>query len=173
MRGHLKVTSTLDICSISKKLWPNFFLWIPFVVLVSCYFKVFDFVFYLWCFLLLGFSAFKKVDILWRELPSTSKSSRGSTGELYLQVFMSESCDRNNFWNALVDSCLHIMDLIDWEWSHPDNVHDLTVAYGVDVAWKYFLRVSSGYEIPVFSSKFSTAFFLLIYNATTFSLLWC
>ncbi|XP_070038864.1 DNA-directed RNA polymerase IV subunit 1 isoform X1 [Nicotiana tomentosiformis] len=87
-----------------------------------------------------GFSAFKKVDILWRELPSTSKSSRGSTGELYLQVFMSESCDRNNFWNALVDSCLHIMDLIDWEQSHPDNVHDLTVAYGVDVAWKYFLR---------------------------------
>lgn len=86
-----------------------------------------------------GFSAFKKVDILWRELPSTSKSSRGSTGELYLQVFMSESCDRIKFWNALVDSCLQIGDLIDWECSHPDDVHDLTVAYGIDVAWDYFL----------------------------------
>ncbi|MCD7452091.1 DNA-directed RNA polymerase [Datura stramonium] len=86
-----------------------------------------------------GFSAFKKVDILWRELPSTSISSRGSTGELYLQVFMSESCDRIKFWNALVDSCLQIRDLIDWERSHPDDVHDLTVAYGIDVAWEYFL----------------------------------
>ncbi|XP_059276067.1 DNA-directed RNA polymerase IV subunit 1 isoform X1 [Lycium ferocissimum] len=86
-----------------------------------------------------GFSAFKKVDILWRELPSTSKSGRGSTGELYLQVFMSESCDRIKFWNALVDSCLQIRDLIDWDRSHPDDVHDLTVAYGIDVAWDYFL----------------------------------
>ncbi|XP_055821431.1 DNA-directed RNA polymerase IV subunit 1 [Solanum dulcamara] len=86
-----------------------------------------------------GFSAFKKVDILWKELPSPSKSSRGSTGELYLQVFMSESCDRIKFWNALVDSCLQIRDLIDWERSYPDDVHDLTVAYGVDVAWEYFL----------------------------------
>ncbi|TMX01481.1 hypothetical protein EJD97_024444 [Solanum chilense] len=86
-----------------------------------------------------GFSAFKKVDILWKELPSPSKSSRGPTGELYLQVFMSESCDRIKFWNALVDSCLQIRDLIDWERSYPDDVHDLTVAYGIDVAWEYFL----------------------------------
>lgn len=60
---------------------------------------------------------------------------------------MSESCDRINFWNALVDSCLQIMDLIDWERSHPDDVHDLTVAYGIDVAWEYFLCVSSGCEM--------------------------
>ncbi|XP_016567789.2 DNA-directed RNA polymerase IV subunit 1 isoform X1 [Capsicum annuum] len=88
-----------------------------------------------------GFSAFKKVDILWRELPSPLKSSRSSTspGELYLQVFMSESCDRIKFWNALVDSCLQIRDLIDWERSYPDDVHDLTVAYGLDVAWESFL----------------------------------
>ncbi|CAN4127502.1 unnamed protein product [Withania somnifera] len=86
-----------------------------------------------------GFSAFKKVEILWRDLPSTSKSSSGPTGELCLQVFMSESCDRVKFWNALVDSCLQIADLIDWERSHPDDVHDLTVAYGIDVAWGYFL----------------------------------
>lgn len=161
MRGHLKVTSTLDICSISKSCstisscgYLLLFWWAAILKYLILSF-IFDVSFFL------GFSAFKKVDILWRELPSTSKSSRGSTGELYLQVFMSESCDRNNFWNALVDSCLHIMDLIDWERSHPDNVHDLTVAYGVDVAWKYFLRVSSGYEIPVFSSKFSTAFFFV------------
>ncbi|KAF3664670.1 hypothetical protein FXO38_09989 [Capsicum annuum] len=86
-----------------------------------------------------GFSAFKNVDILWRELPSTLKSSRSSTAELYLHVFMSESCDRIKFWNALVDSCLQIRDLIDWECSYPDDVHDLTVAYGIDVAWESFL----------------------------------
>ncbi|PHU28342.1 hypothetical protein BC332_00435 [Capsicum chinense] len=86
-----------------------------------------------------GFSTFKKVDILWRELPSTLKSSRSSTAELYLHVFMSESCDRIKFWNALVDSCLQIRDLIDWECSYPDDVHDLTVAYGIDVAWESFL----------------------------------
>ncbi|KAF3672721.1 putative cucumisin-like [Capsicum annuum] len=97
-----------------------------------------------------GFSAFKNVDILWRELPSTLKSSRSSTAELYLHVFMSESCDRIKFWNALVDSCLQIRDLIDWECSYPDDVHDLTVAYGIDVAWESFLCVGvrSAYTVP-------------------------
>lgn len=116
--------------------------WIVFVICGATVLLSFDLMFHL-----LGFSAFKKVDILWKELPSPSKSSRGPTGELYLQVFMSESCDRIKFWNALVDSCLQIRDLIDWERSYPDDVHDLTVAYGIDVAWEYFLCVSSCCEM--------------------------
>ncbi|XP_019156687.1 PREDICTED: DNA-directed RNA polymerase IV subunit 1 isoform X2 [Ipomoea nil] len=88
-----------------------------------------------------GFSAFKKVDILWREeAPILSKSSIRSSGELYLRVLMSENCDRTKFWSVLVDSCLQIMTMIDWERSHPDDIHDISVAYGIDVAWKCFLR---------------------------------
>ncbi|PSS09783.1 DNA-directed RNA polymerase IV subunit like [Actinidia chinensis var. chinensis] len=85
-----------------------------------------------------GFPEFKKVDILWKEFPNASKSRR-SPGELYLRVFMSEECERKRFWSALVDSCLEIMDMIDWERSHPDDIHDLTSAYGIVVARQYFL----------------------------------
>ncbi|PSR91523.1 DNA-directed RNA polymerase IV subunit like [Actinidia chinensis var. chinensis] len=85
-----------------------------------------------------GFPEFKKVDILWKELPNASRSHR-SPGELYLRVFMSEECERKRFWSGLVDSCLEIMDMIDWERSHPDDIHDLTLAYGIDVARQYFL----------------------------------
>ena len=38
-----------------------------------------------------------------------------------------------------MDSCLEIMDMIDWERSHPDDIHDLTSAYEIDVAQQYFL----------------------------------
>ncbi|VFQ69378.1 unnamed protein product [Cuscuta campestris] len=89
-----------------------------------------------------GFSVFKRVDILWREeAPILLKSSnnRSPPGELYLKVFMSENCDRTQFWSILVDSCLQIMKMIDWERSRPDDIDDISVAYGIDVAWKSFL----------------------------------
>ncbi|XAR55026.1 DNA-directed RNA polymerase [Bertholletia excelsa] len=85
-----------------------------------------------------GFPEFKKVDILWKDGPSTSRSHKTS-GELYLRVFMSEYCDRQKFWSAILDNCLQIMDMIDWQCSHPDDIHDLTSAYGIDVAEKCFL----------------------------------
>lgn len=39
-----------------------------------------------------------------------------------------------------MDACLQIMDMIDWERSHPDNIHDIFVVYGIDAGWKYFLN---------------------------------
>ncbi|CAH9115567.1 unnamed protein product [Cuscuta epithymum] len=81
-----------------------------------------------------GFSAFKKVDILWKD------GSKRSHGELYLRVFMSENCVRTTFWHLILDSCLQITDMIDWESSHPDDIHDLSLAFGVDVAWEVFLN---------------------------------
>lgn len=86
-----------------------------------------------------GFHDFKKVDILWRQWPNGSKFSKGVLGELYLQVFMSETCDKSKFWSTLVDSCLPLMTLIDWERSHPDDINDLTLAYGIDVGWQHFV----------------------------------
>ncbi|CAK9173084.1 unnamed protein product [Ilex paraguariensis] len=86
-----------------------------------------------------GFSDFKKVDILWKDQQNVSKSYRSSPGELYLRVFMSESCVRTRFWSVLRYSCLRIMNMIDWERSHPDNIHDLTLAYGIDVARRHFV----------------------------------
>ncbi|XP_019194746.1 PREDICTED: DNA-directed RNA polymerase IV subunit 1-like [Ipomoea nil] len=86
-----------------------------------------------------GFPAFKKVDILWKDGSVASQSSKRSSGELYLRVFMSENCARAKFWSELVDSCLQIMEMIDWERSHPDDIHDISGAYGIDVAWISFL----------------------------------
>ncbi|XP_052209737.1 DNA-directed RNA polymerase IV subunit 1 isoform X2 [Diospyros lotus] len=86
-----------------------------------------------------GFPDFKKVDILWKDQPTMSRSQSCSSGELYLRVFMSENRKRTNFWTSVVDNCLPIMDMIDWERSHPDDIHDLTSGYGIDVAWKYFV----------------------------------
>ncbi|KVH95462.1 Aspartate decarboxylase-like domain-containing protein [Cynara cardunculus var. scolymus] len=86
-----------------------------------------------------GSSNVKKVDILWQDCPKTSKSGKESSGELYLRVFMSENCDRRNFWRFLMDDCIQIMDMIDWERSHPDDIQDVIIAQGIDAARNHFL----------------------------------
>lgn len=83
----------------------------------------------------------KKVDILWNDHPKLSKVIHDSSGELYLRVSMSGKTGRRRLWSILMDHCLQIMDMIDWTRSHPDNVHDYCVAYGIDAGWKYFLNV--------------------------------
>ncbi|XP_059661700.1 DNA-directed RNA polymerase IV subunit 1 [Cornus florida] len=86
-----------------------------------------------------GFLEIKKVDILWKDQPNVSRSHFSSSGELYLRVYMSENCDRSKFWSVLVNNCLQIMDMIDWDRSYPDDIRDVSSAYGIDVAWKCFL----------------------------------
>lgn len=85
----------------------------------------------------------EKVDILWKDPPNASTSHKGLSGELYLRVFMSETCDRTRFWGVLMDDCLQLMDMIDWKRSHPEDIHAATLALGIDVAKKLFLSVSS------------------------------
>ncbi|OVA16149.1 RNA polymerase [Macleaya cordata] len=87
-----------------------------------------------------GFSEFEKVEIMWNDLPRAIKSRTSSPGELYLRVSMSKDCKRVNFWSILQNACLPIMDLIDWERSYPDNIYDISRAYGIDAAWMHFLR---------------------------------
>ncbi|KAG8374841.1 hypothetical protein BUALT_Bualt10G0037500 [Buddleja alternifolia] len=88
-----------------------------------------------------GFPEFKKVDILWKDGISNSKGSEhASSGELFLRVVMSEKCDRTKFWSILKDNCLRIRNIIDWERSHPDDIHDYSEAYGIDVAWQCFVN---------------------------------
>ncbi|XP_020084500.1 DNA-directed RNA polymerase IV subunit 1 isoform X1 [Ananas comosus] len=60
--------------------------------------------------------------------------------ELSLKVTMSESCSRGRFWSTLQDACIPIMDLIDWNSSHPESIYDTFTVYGIDAAWKYFLK---------------------------------
>lgn len=86
-----------------------------------------------------GSSNVKKVDILWKDPPNVSTSHKGLCGELYLRVFMSETCDRTRFWGILMDDCLQLMDMIDWKRSHPEDIHAATLALGIDVARKLFL----------------------------------
>ncbi|KAI3693588.1 hypothetical protein L1987_76535 [Smallanthus sonchifolius] len=81
----------------------------------------------------------KKVEIVWQDSPKTSKSCKDSPGELYLRVFMSENCDRRNFWRAVMGDCIQIMDMIDWERSHPDDIQDVILAQGIDAARNHFL----------------------------------
>ena len=84
----------------------------------------------------------KKVDILWND-HSYSDMLKSSSSQLYLRVSISGDCGKTNFWGALMNACLPIMDMIDWERSHPDNIHDIFPVYGIDAGWKYFLNVSS------------------------------
>ncbi|KAI3787610.1 hypothetical protein L1987_42201 [Smallanthus sonchifolius] len=81
----------------------------------------------------------KKVEIVWQDSPKTSKSCKDSPGELCLRVFMSENCDRRNFWRAVMGDCIQIMDMIDWERSHPDDIQDVILAQGIDAARNHFL----------------------------------
>ncbi|KAI4315358.1 hypothetical protein L6164_028177 [Bauhinia variegata] len=87
-----------------------------------------------------GFQEIKKVNILWNNRSKVSKSDFGSSGELYLRVTMSGNSSNGRFWSALMDHCLEIMHLIDWARSHPDNIHHVCSAYGIDAGWKYFLH---------------------------------
>ncbi|KAJ4956127.1 hypothetical protein NE237_012910 [Protea cynaroides] len=87
-----------------------------------------------------GFFEFKNVNIVWRDLPKASKSRKVSSGELYLRITMSKCGEKAQFWSVLQNACLPIMDLIDWERSHPDNIYDMCCTHGIDSAWAYFLR---------------------------------
>ncbi|EPS74753.1 hypothetical protein M569_00001, partial [Genlisea aurea] len=87
-----------------------------------------------------GFPEFKKVDILWKDEPNHEKVARRTSGELFIRVSMSEYCDPNKFWSNLVDSCLRIRNLIDWERSLPDDILDYSNAFGISSAWQSFVK---------------------------------
>ncbi|KAF2313210.1 hypothetical protein GH714_009784 [Hevea brasiliensis] len=87
-----------------------------------------------------GLMEIEKVDILWNDRPRIPKLHKHPYGELYLRVSMSGSSDKTRLWNLLVDYCLPIMDMIDWTRSHPDNIRDFCLAYGIDAGWKFFLN---------------------------------
>uniref|UniRef100_A0A7N0TX24 DNA-directed RNA polymerase subunit n=1 Tax=Kalanchoe fedtschenkoi TaxID=63787 RepID=A0A7N0TX24_KALFE len=87
-----------------------------------------------------GFPEIKKVDVLWKDGPRVPKFCREASGELYLTVALCGDSGRKKFWNILLDCCLPVMDLIDWERSHPDNVHAIFSSYGVDSAMSYFVK---------------------------------
>jgi DNA-directed RNA polymerase-4 subunit 1 len=94
---------------------------------------------------MLGFMEIQKVDILWNDKPKIPKSHNRLRGELFLRVHMSRGSDKTRLWNQLMDDCLSIMDLIDWARSHPDNIHECCLAYGIDAGWKFFLNVRTIY----------------------------
>ncbi|KZV42123.1 DNA-directed RNA polymerase IV subunit 1-like [Dorcoceras hygrometricum] len=83
------------------------------------------------------FPEVKKVDILWKD---ESNHPKGSSGELFLRVSMSEKCDRTKFWSILTNHSLRIRNIIDWDRSHPDGILDYSDAYGIDIAWQYFVN---------------------------------
>ncbi|KAL3818123.1 hypothetical protein ACJIZ3_004028 [Penstemon smallii] len=87
-----------------------------------------------------GFPEFKKVDILWKDESNCSKSPKRSSGQLFLRVIMSTYCERTKFWSILKEKCLRIRNIIDWECSHPDDIHDYSEAYGIDMAWQHFVN---------------------------------
>lgn len=67
---------------------------------------------------------------------------------------MAKSCALRNFWHALQNACIPIMDLIDWGRSHPDGVYDISNAFGIVSAYNYFLRVG-GVRLSQFLNLFS------------------
>lgn len=99
-----------------------------------------------------GFSEIKKVDISWNDKADASKSGNNSTGELYLTVHLdrtpknkgekksSETFKNEKCLSLLMNRCLQIMDLIDWQRSSPNHIPDIYCAFGIDCARGYFLR---------------------------------
>ncbi|MQL93102.1 hypothetical protein Taro_025744, partial [Colocasia esculenta] len=84
-----------------------------------------------------GFLEVQRADILWNDHHSPG-FCKGSSG-LFLKIFLSENCERGKCWSLIQNACMPVMDLIDWECSHPANISDISEAYGVDAAWKYFV----------------------------------
>ncbi|KAG8659279.1 DNA-directed RNA polymerase IV subunit 1 [Manihot esculenta] len=87
-----------------------------------------------------GLMEIEKVDILWNDRPRMPNLHKHPCGELYLRVSMSGSSDKTRLWSLLVDYCLPIMDVINWTRSHPDNIRDFCLAYGIDAGWRFFLN---------------------------------
>ncbi|KAB1217169.1 DNA-directed RNA polymerase IV subunit 1 [Morella rubra] len=87
-----------------------------------------------------GYPEIKKVHILWNDHQKVSRCDHGSSGELYLRIAMSGGSYTTNLWSLLKNDCLQIMEMIDWSRSHPDNIHDFCLAYGIDAGKKYFLN---------------------------------
>ncbi|GAB2209869.1 hypothetical protein Droror1_Dr00027094 [Drosera rotundifolia] len=86
-----------------------------------------------------GFTEVEKVDILWNDRPHGSQSPVNAHGELCLRVSASSKCRKKKLWTLLMDNCLPIMDLIDWDRSVPDDLHDMFSSYGIGAAWRFFL----------------------------------
>lgn len=55
---------------------------------------------------------------------------------------MSENCSLGKFWNSILNACVPIMDLIDWNRSHPNDICNISSMFGITAAWIFFLRVS-------------------------------
>ncbi|XP_028548583.1 DNA-directed RNA polymerase IV subunit 1 [Dendrobium catenatum] len=84
--------------------------------------------------LIKGFSEIRKVDILWDD------AQKNSNGELFLKVTMSENCSLGKFWSSIQNACLPIMDLIDWNRSHPNDICNISSMFGISASWLFFLR---------------------------------
>ncbi|KFK40548.1 nuclear rna polymerase d1a [Arabis alpina] len=87
-----------------------------------------------------GFRDIKKVDIVWVDRPKAPKrTGNPSDGELFLRVTMYGNRGKKNCWSALLETCLPVMDMIDWTRSHPDNIRQCCSIYGIDAGRSVFL----------------------------------
>jgi len=86
------------------------------------------------------------VNILWTDRPKAPKRNGNHlAGELYLKVTMYGDRGKRNCWTALLETCLPIMDMIDWGRSHPDNIRQCCSVYGIDAGRSIFVAVSIGF----------------------------
>lgn len=87
-----------------------------------------------------GFPEIKKVEILWNEEIRVPNSHKSAPGELYLRVSVSGDFGITKLWSVLMNDCLQLMDIIDWTRSHPDNINQFCLAFGIDAGWRFFLN---------------------------------
>ncbi|CAN7120439.1 DNA-directed RNA polymerase IV subunit 1 [Brassica rapa] len=87
-----------------------------------------------------GYGEIKKVEILWADRPKAPKrNKKHMAGELFVKVTMHGVRGKKNIWSALLETCLPIMDMIDWTRSHPDNIRQCCSVYGIDAGRSIFL----------------------------------
>lgn len=90
------------------------------------------------------------MDVLWADRPKAPKKNKNHlSGELFLKVIMYGDKVKKNLWSALLETCLPVMDMIDWTRSHPDNIRQCCSVYGIDAGRSIFLAVSISLTIFV------------------------
>lgn len=79
---------------------------------------------------------------------SSKKPCKNGTGELVLEVTVKKECckSRGKAWKIVTESCLPIMQLLDWQRCTPYSIQELNHVFGLEAAKGVLLQVLAVYS---------------------------
>ncbi|XP_024400544.1 DNA-directed RNA polymerase IV subunit 1 isoform X2 [Physcomitrium patens] len=92
-----------------------------------------------------GDARIESVNLLWEDMEwnprctkylSSKKPCKNGTGELVLEVTVKKECckSRGKAWKIVTESCLPIMQLLDWQRCTPYSIQELNHVFGLEAA---------------------------------------